>query len=284
MTKRQLPVAPAGRPCAGASCEVLPSALERWNGGIRAAAGDDNSIYIFDVIGRDYWDEGVTAKRIAGVLRSMNGEDVTVNINSPGGDMFEGLAIYNLLREYQGKVTVKVLGIAASAASIIAMAGDEIQIGRGAFLMIHNCWVVAMGNRHDFTELSAYLEPFDNAMADIYAARSGLDAETVQKLMDAESYIGGSDAVEKGLADGLLSADAVSGGDDSPSAALRKLDALLAKANTPRSERRKLIKALTGNTPGAVTDPDGMPSATQPNPEILAELDVALSGLANACQ
>lgn len=284
MTIRQLPVAPAGRPCAGVTSEPQPSALERWNGGIRAASDNDNSISIFDVVGRDYWDEGVTAKRISGALRSMNGADVTVNINSPGGDMFEGLAIYNLLREYQGKVTVKVLGIAASAASIIAMAGDDIQIGRGAFLMIHNCWVVAMGNRHDFAELSASLEPFDTAMADIYSARSGLDIATIQQLMDAESYIGGSDAVEKGLADSLLSADAVSDGDDSPSAALRKLDALLAKTNTPRSERRKLIKALTGNTPGAVTDPDGMPRATQPNPEILAELDVALSGLANACQ
>ncbi|CAH1456892.1 TPA: Clp protease ClpP [Klebsiella quasipneumoniae subsp. quasipneumoniae] len=284
MTIRQLPVAPAGRPCAGVTSEPQPSALERWNGGIRAASDNDNSISIFDVVGRDYWDEGVTAKRISGALRSMNGADVTVNINSPGGDMFEGLAIYNLLREYQGKVTVKVLGIAASAASIIAMAGDDIQIGRGAFLMIHNCWVVAMGNRHDFAELSTSLEPFDTAMADIYSARSGLDIATVQQLMDAESYIGGSDAVEKGLADSLLSADAVSDGDDSPSSALRKLDALLAKTNTPRSERRKLIKALTGNTPGAVTDPDGMPRATQPNPEILAELDVALSGLANACQ
>ena len=149
MTIRQLPVAPAGRPCAGVTSEPQPSALERWNGGIRAASDNDNSISIFDVVGRDYWDEGVTAKRISGALRSMNGADVTVNINSPGGDMFEGLAIYNLLREYQGKVTVKVLGIAASAASIIAMAGDDIQIGRGAFLMIHNCWVVAMGNRHD---------------------------------------------------------------------------------------------------------------------------------------
>lgn len=284
MTIRQLPVAPAGRPCAGVTSEPQPSALERWNGGIRAASDNDNSISIFDVVGRDYWDEGVTAKRISGALRSMNGADVTVNINYPGGDMFEGLAIYNLLREYQGKVTVKVLGIAASAASIIAMAGDDIQIGRGAFLMIHNCWVVAMGNRHDFAELSTSLEPFDTAMADIYSARSGLDIATVQQLMDAESYIGGSDAVEKGLADSLLSADAVSDGDDSPSSALRKLDALLAKTNTPRSERRKLIKALTGNTPGAVTDPDGMPRATQPNPEILAELDVALSGLANACQ
>lgn len=133
MTIRQLPVAPAGRPCAGVTSEPQPSALERWNGGIRATSDNDNSISIFDVVGRDYWDEGVTAKRISGALRSMNGADVTVNINSPGGDMFEGLAIYNLLREYQGKVTVKVLGIAASAASIIAMVGMIFKSGEVPF-------------------------------------------------------------------------------------------------------------------------------------------------------
>lgn len=280
MTIRQLPVAPAGRPCASVTCETLPSALDRWDGGIKAATTDDNTISVFDVIGQDYWGEGITAKRIAGALRAMNGADVTVNINSPGGDMFEGLAIYNLLREYEGHVTVKVLGIAASTASIIAMAGDDIQIGRGAFLMIHNCWLYAMGNRHDFAELAQSLEPFDTAMADIYAARSGLDIAAVQKLMDAESYIGGSDAVAKGLADSLLSADAVSDGDESPAAALRKLDALLAKTNTPRSERRKLIKALTGNTPGAVTDPDGKPGAAEDiKPETLNSLESALAAL-----
>lgn len=280
MSKKQLPVAPAGRPCARVTCETLPSALDRWDGGIKAATTDDNTISVFDVIGQDYWGEGITAKRIAGALRAMNGADVTVNINSPGGDMFEGLAIYNLLREYEGHVTVKVLGIAASAASIITMAGDDIQIGRGAFLMIHNCWLYAMGNRHDFAELAQSLEPFDTAMADIYAARSGLDIAAVQKLMDAESYIGGSDAVAKGLADSLLSADAVSDGDESPATALRKLDALLAKTNTPRSERRKLIKALTGNTPGAVTDPDGKPGAAEDiKPETLNSLESALAAL-----
>ncbi|MBF9190982.1 Clp protease ClpP [Enterobacter hormaechei] len=280
MSKKQLPAAPAGRPCARVTCETLPSALDRWDGGIKAAATDDNSISVFDVIGQDYWGEGVTAKRIAGALRAMNGADVTVNINSPGGDMFEGLAIYNLLCEYEGRVTVKVLGIAASAASVIAMAGDDIQIGRGAFLMIHNCWVYAMGNRHDFAELAQSLEPFDNAMADIYAARSGLDMAAVQKLMDAESYIGGSDAVAKGLADSLLSADAVSDGDESPAAALRKLDALLAKTNTPRSERRKLIKALSGGMPGAVTTNDGTPGAAEDiKPETLNSLESALAAL-----
>ncbi|HAH2408152.1 TPA: Clp protease ClpP [Escherichia coli] len=280
MSKKQLPVAPAGRPCARVTCETLPSALDRWDGGIKAAATDDNSISVFDVIGQDYWGEGITAKLIAGALRAMNGADVTVNINSPGGDMFEGLAIYNLLREYEGHVTVKVLGIAASAASIIAMAGDDIQIGRGAFLMIHNCWVYAMGNRHDFAELAQSLEPFDTAMADIYAARSGLDIAAVQKLMDGESYIGGSDAVAKGLADSLLSADAVSDGDESPAAALRKLDALLAKTNTPRAERRKLIKALSGGMPGAVTTKDGTPGAAEDiKPETLNSLESALAAL-----
>ena len=250
-----------------------------WNW-VRNEETGASEMYLYGAIAESTWFENdITPAMFRSELQKHSG-DVTVFINSPGGDMFEGLAIYNLLREYEGHVTVKVLGIAASAASIIAMAGDDIQIGRGAFLMIHNCWLYAMGNRHDFAELAQSLEPFDTAMADIYAARSGLDFAAVQKLMDAESYIGGSDAVAKGLADSLLSADAVSDGDESPAAALRKLDALLAKTNTPRSERRKLIKALTGNTPGAVTDPDGKPGAAEDiKPETLNSLESALAAL-----
>lgn len=278
MTIKSLPAAPEGRPFAHEKPDLPAAAMERWNGGIRAAREGDNSISIFDVIGADFWGEGVTASRIAGALRSLNGADVTVNINSPGGDMFEGLAIYNLLREYEGRVTVKVLGLAASAASVIAMAGDDVQIGRGAFLMIHNCWVYAMGNRHDLAQIAADMAPFDNAMSDIYQARSGLDATTVNRMMNGETYIGGSEAVEKGFADSLLSADEIADDDESPAAALRKLDALLAKANTPRSERRKLLKALSGSTPGAAVTPEGTPGATEEiNPDNLKQLEDALA-------
>lgn len=284
MTIKSLPAAPEGRPFAREKPDLPAAAMERWNGSIRAARDGDNSISIFDVIGADYWGEGVTASRIAGALRSLNGADVTVNINSPGGDMFEGLAIYNLLREYDGKVTVKVLGLAASAASIIAMAGDEVQIGRGAFLMIHNCWVYAMGNRHDLAQIAADMAPFDKAMSDIYQARSGLDAETVDRMMDGETYIGGSEAVEKGFADSLLSADEIADDEESPAAALRKLDALLAKANTPRSERRKLLKALSGSTPGAAATPDGTPGAATIEKETIDRLEAAISGLKAAAQ
>ncbi|NHV08072.1 Clp protease ClpP [Cronobacter turicensis] len=284
MTIKSLPAAPEGRPFAREKPDLPAAAMERWNGNIRAARDGDNSISIFDVIGADYWGEGVTASRIAGALRSLNGADVTVNINSPGGDMFEGLAIYNLLREYDGKVTVKVLGLAASAASIIAMAGDEVQIGRGAFLMIHNCWVYAMGNRHDLAQIATDMAPFDKAMSDIYQARSGLDAVTVDKMMDGETYIGGSEAVEKGFADSLLSADEIADDEESPAAALRKLDALLAKANTPRSERRKLLKALSGSTPGAAAASDGTPSAATIEKETIDRLEAAISGLKAAAQ
>ncbi|WP_313109608.1 head maturation protease, ClpP-related [Atlantibacter sp.] len=278
MTLKSLPQAPEGRPFARENRDLPSSAMERWNGGIKAAKSDENSISVFDVIGADWYGDGVTASRIAGALRAIGGADVTVNINSPGGDMFEGLAIYNLLREYEGKVTVKVLGLAASAASVIAMAGDEVQIGRGAFLMIHNCWVYAMGNRHDLAQVAADMEPFDKAMNDIYGAKTGLNAETIEAMMNAETYIGGSDAVEKGFADRLLSADEIAADDESPSAALRKLDALLAKTDTPRSERRKLLKALTGSKPGAAADPAGTPGATDEiNPENIEQLQNALA-------
>ncbi|KTS73061.1 head maturation protease, ClpP-related [Pantoea stewartii] len=278
MTVKSLPAAPEERPFARENRDLPSSAMERWNGGIKAAKSDGNSISVFDVIGADWYGDGVTASRIAAALRSIGGADVTVNINSPGGDMFEGLAIYNLLREYEGKVTVKVLGLAASAASIIAMAGDEVQIGRGAFLMIHNCWVYAMGNRHDLQQIATDMEPFDKAMNDIYGARTGLDAATIDAMMDAETYIGGSDAVQKGFADRLLSADEISDGDDSPAAALRKLDAMMAKTDAPRSERRKLLKALSGSKPGAAASPEGMQGATDEiNPENMAQLKNALA-------
>lgn len=281
MTKlKNLPAAPEGRLFASGKRDLPAAAIDRWDGSIRAASSaGENSITIFDVIGEDWWGDGVSASRIAGVLRSLNGDDVTVYINSPGGDMFEGVAIYNLLREYSGKVTVKILGLAASAASVIAMAGDEIQIGRGAFLMIHNAWIMAAGNRNDFREYADYLEPFDRAMADIYAARSGIDIAEVQSLMNKESFIGGSESVEKGLADALLSADEITSDDESPSAALRKIDAFLAKGGMPRSERRKHLKAL-GGMPGAASEENGKPGATDEiNPESLLNLKNALASL-----
>lgn len=256
MKRKHLPAAREGKPVSGLRYDLAPSALDRWDTSIKASADSDNSISIFDVIGQDYWTgEGVTAKRIAGALRAIGDGDVVVNINSPGGDMFEGLAIYNLLREHKGNVTVKVLGVAASAASIIAMAGDEVQVARAGFLMIHNAWIFAAGNRNDLRELADYLEPFDASMADIYVARTGEDAKTIQKMMDAESWIGGSAAIDQGFADSLLASDEVGQGADKPAAlAVRRIENALRASGTPRSEAMRLISEFKATLRDASSD------------------------------
>lgn len=255
--RKDLPAAMAGARVGGVRFDLSGKALERWNPSVQAASTDDNTISVFDVIGQDYWTgEGVTAKRIAAALRSIGERDVVVNINSPGGDMFEGLAIYNLLREHPGKVTVKVLGVAASAASIIAMAGDEVQVARAGFLMIHNAWVLAAGNRHDFRDFADYLEPFDASMADIYVARSGQDLATVQKMMDGETWIGGSAAIEQGFADVLLASDEVAEqADEKPAAlAVRRIEAALRASGMPRTEAMRLISDFKAGLRDAVGD------------------------------
>lgn len=249
MSMKNLPGAPTGRPAASVRSEILPRAFDRWNPGVKAAgeSGEaERSISIYDAIGYDYWTgEGVTARRIAAALRSMGPGPVTVNVNSPGGDVFEGLAIYNLLREHDGEVTVKVLGLAASAASFIAMAGDKVQIARAGFLMIHNSWVIASGNRNDMREIADWLEPFDAAMADIYATRTGLDAKAVAKLMDAESWIGGAAAVEQAFADELLASDQIGKGDAKAQAnAARRVEAALRASGLPKSEAMRLISEI----------------------------------------
>lgn len=258
MTLRKLPEIRAFDRPEGLEIQPHPDVHSKWNMGVRAATDSaDNSISIYDVIGEDPWSGGgITAKRIDGALRMIGKKDVVVNINSPGGDLFEGLAIYNLLRAHEAKVTVRVMAMAASAASVIAMAGDEIQIARAGFFMIHNAWVLAMGNQHDLREVADWLQPFDQTMADLYAARTGLSAKEVTKLMDSETWIGGAKAVELGFSDDFVPADQIS---EDPAAkaaakdmqAVRRVDSLLARQGIPRSERRSLIGSLKTGTQDA---------------------------------
>lgn len=257
MSLRKLPDVGAFQRPQSYSWDAPSDLLERWAAlPLAAEADSDNVISIYDVIGEDFWTGGgFTAKRCAAALRDIGKSDVTVKINSPGGDMFEGLAIYNLLREHPAKVSVEVMGLAASAASVIAMAGDHVAMGMGSFLMIHNAWGVVVGNRNDMREAADMFEQFDRAMGDIYAARAGLDPDEIAALMDAESFLGANDAVAKGFADATFNAPEKSGtasarADASAPTARRRLDAMLAKQGVPRSERRRLLREAAG-TPGA---------------------------------
>jgi len=257
MTLRSAPPIRLSRPPKVQAYEPDPELMAKWNAGLRAADRDGatdgaNVISMLDVIGTDGWTgDGVTARRIAAALRSITADAITVDLNSPGGDFFEGVAIYNLLRQEPRRVTIRILGLAASAASVIAMAGDEVRIGRAGFLMLHNAWVVAMGNRHDMAAAAETMLPFDAAMAEVYAAKAGVDPAQAAAWMDAETWFTGAQAIDAGLADGVLAADVIeteAGGSD-PSA-LRRIDTLLARQNISRSERRGLLAELRG-TPSA---------------------------------
>lgn len=258
MSLRRLPDIRAFERPAGDGLSPIPAdpALARWKPGIHAVTADASStISIYDVIGQDPWTgEGVTAKRIAGALRAIGSNDVTVNVNSPGGDFFEGIAIYSLLREHPHNVTVKVMGLAASAASIIAMAGDRVEISSVGFLMVHNAWALAVGNRHDMREAADTLEPFDDAMAELYAARAGVDKAEAAGWMDKETWFNGNQAIEAGLADALLPATEIEQTDDTGAkalAAVRRVDAALARQGMPRSERKSLLGELKGGMTGS---------------------------------
>ncbi len=233
-------------------CAFVPDerALEDWNAGIMASQTSENTISMLEVIGEDWWTGGgVTSKRVAAALRSIGDQEVFVDLNSPGGDFFEGVAIYNMLRAHPKKVTVRILSLAASAASVIAMAGDEILIGKAGFLMVHNAWVVAVGNRHDLADAAKTMEPFDDAMASVYADRANVKKAKAAEWMDNETWFNGEQAVADGLATGFLSADHVKEDKAKASAAdtikpVQKVEFGLAKAGWSRDQRRSAIGDL----------------------------------------
>ena len=232
----------------GLRSEMSPRALDKWNPAIQAAVENtSDTITVYGVIGEDWYGEGVTLKRIDAALRAIGERDVTVYINSPGGDMFEGIAIYHRLQEHSHQVTTKVLGMAASAASIVFLAGEKREVASSAFLMIHNCWTWLAGNRHYLRDIADDMEEFDAAMADLYAETSGQPAEDMAELMDDETYIRGKRAVELGLATGLLSSSEVTERETEEAAqanALKAMDVALAKGGMPRSERRELFASF----------------------------------------
>jgi ATP-dependent Clp protease, protease subunit len=162
------------------------------------------TIDLFDEIGA----YGVSAKDFRAQLNDVTG-NIVLRINSPGGDVFDGLAIFNSLVAHDGFVRIEITGVAASAASIIAMAGDEIAIAENAFLMIHNAWGVTIGNQDDHDEASDLLGQIDNSLANTYAKRTGLDIRAIARMMADETWFGSTDAKANGFATEIIQPRAV---------------------------------------------------------------------------
>jgi ATP-dependent Clp endopeptidase proteolytic subunit ClpP len=171
----------------------------------KAATGADPAeILIYDVIGGGMWDDGVTAKQVIAALAEAGTDPVRVRINSPGGDVFEGLAIYNALRNYTGGVETVVDGLAASAASIIALGGSSVVMNSASMFMIHNAATIAFGDRNDMAQVVAVLAKVDAQLATIYSSKTGTDQAEIAAMMDAESWFSADEALAAKLIDSVL--------------------------------------------------------------------------------
>lgn len=217
-------------------------------------ASGDTVIDIYDVIGRDpFFGGGVGSQDVARALKGAG--NVQVNVNSPGGLFSEGNAIYNLFVQHPGEVTVNVIGRAASAAALLSMGGDQINIAPSAFMFVHNAQVVAEGDRHDLMAVATDLEQIDEAITNIYAARTGKGKRQVQAWLDESTTFNSADAVKNGFADAILKPGTVQTSNARnelrEGKPIRYVDALMAQHGKTRVERREMLNALKSGKPGA---------------------------------
>ncbi len=161
----------------------------------------DGELVLYGFVGDDFWDDGFTASEVIDALAMLGHDaDITVRINSGGGYTSDGIAIYNALKAHRGDVAVVVDAIAASIASVIAMAGDTITMREGALMMIHDPLTITIGDAHEHEKSTGILNKLGDLMADIYAGQCGQDAHDIREDMQGELWLTGEEAVERGFA------------------------------------------------------------------------------------
>ena len=152
-----------------------------------------------------WWGDEVTPKMFRDELEQHPG-DIVVYINSPGGDVIAATQIYTMLVEHRGKVTVKIDGIAASAASVVAMAGNEVLMAPSAYMMIHDAWSIAIGNSRDFRHEANVLDEIDQGIRAAYRLKTGLRDSKLQQMMEDETWMSARTCIDLGFADGYIGA------------------------------------------------------------------------------
>ena len=212
------------------------------------------TLYLDGAIAEESWlGDEITPKQFKSELLSGDG-NITIWINSPGGDVFAASQIYNMLMEYKGSVTVKIDGIAASAASVIAMAGGEVLMSPVSMLMIHNPMTIAIGDTEEMGKAIAMLDEVKESIINAYEIKTGLSRSRISHLMDAESWFNAKKAVELGFADNILFTGEAPGTEVSDglifsrqavtNSILRKLPQKEANTGTPTESLRKRLFLL----------------------------------------
>lgn len=200
-------------------------------------ATDEAEVFIYGDIG-GWWD-GVQAEQFAKDLSGLDVSTINVRLNSPGGLVFDGVAIYNALVQHKARVVVHIDGIAASIASVIAMAGDEIRIAEGAHVMIHKPWSFVVGDSVSMRKEADVLDELEGGLIDIYAARTENKRDQLETWVAAETWFRGQKAVDEGFADVMVPAK---------------------KKEKKEAHARSAMLPLFRNAPRDVSDPSEAPA------------------------
>lgn len=207
---------------------------------VRAAADSDEAeILLYDAIvdselEAEWWG-GIAPEPFVRQLRGIDASTIHLRINSPGGSVFAARAMEQALREHKARIVVHVDGLAASAASFLAMAGDDVLIAKGAMFMIHKAWTLAWGNSDELQKTADLLAKLDGTLVETYVDRTGLKADQVADWMSAETWFTAAEAVEHGFADRIDEPE----GEEAKASASWNLNAFLAaprdRVQTPAS-------------------------------------------------
>jgi ATP-dependent Clp endopeptidase proteolytic subunit ClpP len=166
------------------------------------AKSDRAEIWIYEMIGEDFWTGGgVTAKNFQKELAEIKASQIDLHINSPGGVVFDGITIYNLIKQHPANVTTYIDGLAASIASVIALAGDKVIMAENALYMIHNPWGMAIGPAEDMRKQADVLDKIRGSMTLAYTSKSDRSENEIHSLMDAETWMTAEEAKEAGFVD-----------------------------------------------------------------------------------
>lgn len=166
------------------------------------AKGKKAEIWIYEYIGEDFWSgNGVTAKNFQKDLAAVEASQIDLHINSPGGDVFDGITIYNLLKQHSAKITTYIDGLAASIASVIALAGDRVLMAENAIYMVHNPWGFSMGDANDMRKTADVLDKIRGSMTTTYMSKTGKTEDEIVAVLDDETWMDAQEAHEFGFVD-----------------------------------------------------------------------------------
>jgi ATP-dependent Clp endopeptidase proteolytic subunit ClpP len=168
---------------------------------IESKTGSLAEVWIYEEIGSDFWGEGLTAKAFVEELNALEVDHIALHINSPGGSVFDGQAIFNAIERHPASVTSHIDGLAASIASVIALAGDTVEMARNALFMIHDPYGMAMGTSGDMRQMASVLDKVGETILGVYARKTGADPEEIAADMAAETWFTAAEAKAAGYVD-----------------------------------------------------------------------------------